>query len=152
MPFLAVSHEHQHVHGEGQLLIVQQKKQWHVQLILPAVDVLGFEHSPETPEQIQRVAALNKRLAIIEQVIKFDNACVMEQSESRLPSANDDNHAHQDIEVGYILLCESPIKKITLTVFEWVNSLQQIKVQWSHDKGQGMAKIEPNKPELVWLE
>ena len=152
MPFLAASHVHQHVHGQGQLLIVQQKQHWHLQFTLPAADVLGFEHPPETPEQIQRVAELNKRLAVIEQVIKFDNACVMEQSESRLPSENDYAHAHQDMKVEYRLLCESPAKKITLTIFEWASSLQQIEVQWSHDMGQGMAKLKPNKPELVWLE
>ncbi|MGS0537059.1 ZrgA family zinc uptake protein [Pseudoalteromonas sp. SaAl2] len=152
MPFFAASHEHQHVHGQGQLLIVQQKQHWHLQFTLPAADVLGFEHTPETPEQIQRVAALNKRLAVIEQVVKFDNACVMEQSESTLPSAHDDAHAHQDIKVEYRLLCESPAKQITLTIFDWVSSLQQVEVQWSHEKGQGMAKLKPSKPELVWLE
>lgn len=152
MPFLALSHEHQHVHGQGQLLIVQQKQHWQLQFTLPAADVLGFEHSPETPEQIKRVAALNKRLAVIEQVVKLDGACVMEQSEPTLPSAKDDGHTHQDIKVEYLLLCESPIKKITLTVFEWASSLQQVEVQWSHEKGQGMAKLKPSKPELVWLE
>ena len=152
MPFFAASHEYQHVHGQGRLLIVQQNQHWHLQFTLPAADVLGFEHSPETPEQIQRVAVLKKRLIVIEQVVKFDNACVMEQSGSTLPSAHDDAHTHQDIKVEYILLCESPIKNITLTIFEWASSLQQVEVQWSHDKGQGMAKLTPNKPELVWLE
>jgi hypothetical protein len=42
-----------HVHGEGQLLIAQEQQRWQFHFILPAVNLLGFEHIPESAERKQ---------------------------------------------------------------------------------------------------
>ncbi|MGO2073820.1 ZrgA family zinc uptake protein [Pseudoalteromonas sp. AOP31-A2-14] len=148
LSFAAFSHQHQHVYGEGELFIVQQQNQWHIELMLPAQDVLGFEHQPETPEQIQHVSALTERLLKIDSVINIDSECTLSQSDYELPSTS--GHLHHDITVEYLLHCKTPINQLTLTIFEWISSLQKVDVQWSHNKGQGAVVLEPNKPNLDW--
>ena len=52
--FSAQGHQHyHHSHGEGVLFVVHDQDKWQVKFILPAGDIFGFEHQPETAEQKQ---------------------------------------------------------------------------------------------------
>ena len=74
-PYLAVSllffssvgfavNAQQHVHGQGELLVSQEGSMLHLQLVLPAADALGFEHEPETTEQLSSQNLLAERFTL----------------------------------------------------------------------------------------
>ena len=67
----------EHVHGQGQMVIAQEDNNWHVQFILPAADVLGFEHAPENEAQQKTVQLFAKRLEANNAIIKFDLSCTL---------------------------------------------------------------------------
>lgn len=66
---------HAHVHGQGQLLVVQEDLRWQFEFVLPAGDVLGFEHVPETAAQQQVVATFIERLSDSGQMMTLPRFC-----------------------------------------------------------------------------
>ena len=76
----------QHVHGEGKLMISQDGSQWQVQFVLPAADVLGFEHAPESPKQQAVVDRLAGRLGENDQVVTLNGQCRLDGFSHSLPT------------------------------------------------------------------
>lgn len=64
-----------HVHGEGQLLIAQEDKQWQFQFVLPAADLLGFEHAPQTTAQHQQVAKIISKIEGVVEMLSLPAHC-----------------------------------------------------------------------------
>lgn len=160
----------EHVHGQGQLLIAQEEQNWHLQLILPAADVLGFEHKPETQQQKNMIDKVAKHFEISDQVVQLKGRCQLHQTEYSLPDqkheheheeaeAHDHHHhvathedevEHSNIEVDYIFSCDSPVNGVSVSLFQWAKSLQRIKAQWILKNGQGMVELTPNAPLVEW--
>ncbi|MDO6566979.1 DUF2796 domain-containing protein [Alteromonas sp. 1_MG-2023] len=101
-PYLAVSsllffslgltvNAQQHVHGQGELLIVQEGSELNVQLVLPAADALGFEHEPETSEQHKIHDQLAERFETNTDVIDVEGQCELVGVEHTLEAH--DEHA-----------------------------------------------------------
>ncbi|MCY7293822.1 ZrgA family zinc uptake protein [Alteromonas sp. a30] len=151
-----------HVHGQGQLLLAQDGEKWQLEFILPAADVLGFEHEPETPEQVRQLKTVAQRFTQIESIIHLNGDCKLEHGDYELPyqdhhekGEHDESHSneareHNDIEVTYLFDCGSPVTEVRIQVFNWATSLERINAKWFHDKGQGMAQVTPQQPLLAW--
>jgi hypothetical protein len=62
----AGQHEHRqlgsHEHGVGQLNVAQENETLNIELISPAVNIVGFEHAPANPEQEDAVQSATKTL------------------------------------------------------------------------------------------
>lgn len=85
-----------HVHGEGMLLIAQENKQWQMEFVLPAADLLGFEHLPENKDQQNRVNSLIENIENIQNVIKLPAQCEHKQTKHSLNELAKTNiHAHK---------------------------------------------------------
>ncbi|XOV78109.1 MAG: DUF2796 domain-containing protein [Aestuariibacter sp.] len=161
----------QHVHGHGQLLIAQEQQKWHLKFILPAADILGFEHKPETEEQKHLLKEVTKRFESADEVVELKGSCRLDRVKNVLPQQEDDNKAHSDreeddhhhhsrheqenkhsdIEVEYFFICESKVTAISVKLFDWARTLQHIKTQWIRDNGQGVAELNGNQPFIEWL-
>lgn len=87
----------QHVHGQGELLVSQEGSMLHLQLVLPAADVLGFEHEPETTEQLNSQNLLSERFTLNTNVIDVEGKCELVGVEHTL-EAHEDHHKsdHED--------------------------------------------------------
>lgn len=160
----------EHVHGQGQLLVAQEEQSWHLQLILPAADILGFEHKPETQQQQQIINKVAKRFEMVDQVVQLKGRCQLNQTNYSLPNqeheeaethdhhhhATENEHEHEDevehsnIEVDYVFSCDSPVTGVSVSLFEWAKSLQRIKTQWILENGQGMAELTQSAPLVEW--
>jgi|GEM_PF-4513782 len=49
-------------HGHGELNVVADQTEVHIKFHVPALNLVGFEHSPETPEQKDAIAAAVEQL------------------------------------------------------------------------------------------
>lgn len=163
----------QHVHGQGELLISQEGSTLHLQLVLPAADALGFEHEPETTEQIDSRNLLAERFELNLNVIEVEGQCellsVAHTLEAHADShdvhkLHDDHHedahkeeheeheeeSHQNIEVEYQFECEKAVTRIAVALFESMPSLSAIKAQWITENDQGLTELSASRPALTW--
>ncbi|MDO6559937.1 ZrgA family zinc uptake protein [Paraglaciecola chathamensis] len=170
-----------HQHGQGQLFASQEKQDWHVQFILPAADVIGFEHAPESAEQKKALQALAKRLTMNDSVVRLSGKCTLieathslfaEHKDSQEHAAEHEHHEkdqheekhhatddhenheghakHTDVEVEYHFSCASSSEKLSVTLFEWLPTLNRIQAQWITDAGQGTATLTSTNPDVEW--
>ena len=65
----------QHVHDEGQLLLVQENNQWQVQFVLPAINAFGFEHKPESQADKQAIKKFIQTINKPNNVIDLGEQC-----------------------------------------------------------------------------
>lgn len=150
----------QHIHGQGQLLISQDEKQWHVQLSLPVADALGFEHEPETEEQQSALNLLARRLEQNAEIVELNGQCALTKAEHSLAKqpenkhhdthGHDEKQQHQDIEVEYQFNCKAAVTRVTLRLFDVMPSVTVIQTQWVSDGGQGLADLSRSHPYVEW--
>lgn len=81
-----------HLHGQGQLFVSQEKNDWHVQFILPAADVIGFEHVPENAEQKRTLQTLARRLTTNDSVVNLRGNCTLSEATHSVLTALDEDH------------------------------------------------------------
>jgi hypothetical protein len=90
-----------HVHGAGDLLIAQEDSQWQFQFRLPAADLLGFEHAPETQAQKDRLTLVGEQISDLSKVVVLPSFCKLTESDNslnNLASAVSGVHPHGDHE------------------------------------------------------
>lgn len=85
-----------HVHGQGQLLIAQEGEQWQFEFILPAADILGFEHSPETQAQKEKLLYVINKVENVEQILRFPPHCTVISANHSLDQFANEKNSHQD--------------------------------------------------------
>lgn len=162
--FFAYGQEHVHVHGKGKLLISQQGSIWNLQFILPAKDVLGFEHEAETDEESATLLKMAKRLLAREEVVRLNGKCSLTDKSNSLSEEHaghhevlnsshdhqDEEHEHHDVEVEYQFDCQSSVTQIEIKLFNSLDSLSQIEAQWITEQSQGMARLTRSQPFVEW--
>ncbi|MDK9739365.1 DUF2796 domain-containing protein [Vibrio sp. D404a] len=85
-----------HVHGEVEVNIAQDGQELLVEVTAPGADVVGFEHAPQTPEQI---ATLEKATALLNQPSKlfaFEGADCTLEFKSVTHTLGEDEHEGHD--------------------------------------------------------
>ena len=91
-----------HVHGEVEVNIAQDGQELLVEVTAPGADVVGFEHAPQTPEQI---ATLEKATALLNQPSKlfaFEGAdCTLEYKSVTHTLGEDDHEGHDHDHEGH---------------------------------------------------
>ncbi len=141
-----------HIHGQGELLIAQEGTNWHISLVVPAGDILGFEHSPETEEQRQAINKLAGKLETNEKVFALNDECSLDKVNHNLKTQgehhHDGEHGHHDVEVEYNFTCNSASIELSITLFDWITSIEKIQAQWVVQGGQGQKTLTPNQPTL----
>ena len=91
-----------HQHGQGQLFISQESSDWHVQFILPAADVLGFEHAPENAQQEKTLHSLIERLNNNDAIVDLSEHCTLSEvthslgEHSLLEHSSFEAHEHEN--------------------------------------------------------
>lgn len=162
-----------HVHGRAQLNLVVESGFVHIELISPAVNIIGFEHAPVSgPEHAARQKAFST-LEDAERLFRFDKSagCSAEQTGvapgSKLtaqPAGQDAHHHHEagddesgdaqhtDIVATYRFSCNSPDGPVTLRVglFDAFPAIDSLVVQYITDSQQGGITLSSGKPVLTF--
>lgn len=147
-----------HAHGQGQVLIAQQNNQWVIELILPAADILGFEHAPETQQQKEIIKQFTEFTQSPEKFVNLQANCEHVGLNLVLPSNEHDKHHehshehkhekenHGNVELSLEYRCHSQIKGITFPILKTYKSLASLSVEWITENGQGATNVTSSNP------
>lgn len=95
---LASEQEHEqhgkHVHGEGELKLVLEKQELHMEFVIPAMSMVGFEHRAETSDQKQAVQQAIMFLKDPNRVFKISTGanCQLQLSDADFVLLSDEEH------------------------------------------------------------
>ena len=150
-----------HEHGRGQAFVAQDNNLLVIELILPAADVLGFEHVPETTQQKETFSRFRDTMRTPENFIKLPSQCMFVSVKLSLPSDNSEEHyhhsdhdhgdkkeSHGNVELSFEYRCQSTIESITFPILETYQSLSSLSVEWITESGQGAQNITSAKPDI----
>lgn len=154
-----------HVHGAGDLEVVQDGNGVFISLNTPLYNVLGFEHMPKTDTErvkARRVTSLLKANGLF--LFSDDAQCKRSAHKiysevlnphSHGPQGDHQQHDHEsehsDLRVAYEFECEKPaaLKEIEVRVFRQFPSFEKIEVQALFPSGQIGASLTPKNNILV---
>ncbi len=154
-----------HVHGQGELEIVQDGNGLFISLYSPLENVLGFEREPKTDAEkvkARRVVSLLKANGLF----AFSPEAQCKRTGYKLysdilnPHAHGPNSDHQhhesegghaDFRASYEFECEQPakLKVIDVRVFRQFPGFEKIEVQALFPNGQVGARLTPKQSTLV---
>ena len=137
-----------HVHGEAQLTFVLDGNEAELALVTAAGNILGFEHSATTPEELQQQKT---QLDMLQSGRWFsaDAAanCTIAGQEVR---TEPDDQGHADVYANIQLLCQAPLKlqNLQFSLFELASGLTTIKAQYLIDGVAGAQELSANTSAL----
>ncbi|MBT8440651.1 MAG: DUF2796 domain-containing protein, partial [Gammaproteobacteria bacterium] len=138
-----------HVHGTSELLLAIEGHQMEIHFQSPAVNLLGFEHKPQSPTQQQRFSSAVKTLAQADSLFGLPAGaeCELEKADVQAPFEDvHDDHGHEkqaeqehaDFSAHYHYHCKhtSKLTGLNVNMFEHFPLIELIRVQALSDKGQ----------------
>jgi len=166
--FSASAEEHRqlgaHIHGHGRLNIAIEDKTMSIELEVPAADIVGFEHEPETPEQkavledakAKLAAGLSlftpapaagcvQKMAGVKAEAEHEDAEHEEEHE-----AHDAGHQHSEFHAEYAFECPSPsqLTSMTFDYFKVFPKAEELDTSLISPKGQASFEVKRDKPSL----
>jgi hypothetical protein len=160
-----------HVHGVAQLNVVQEGRTLALELTTPAMNIVGFEHPPRTPEQKH---AVEEAMATLEkagelfmlpaearcEVVRADVETDLNSGHDHKPDhgAHGHGHAHHDeggdhaeFHAHYEFLCKAPraLRYIDVRVFSLFPATERLDVQLITSRGQTAAVLTPDAARLM---
>ena len=109
LPAIAAKHkdEHRHheahEHGSGQLNVALDGKKLIIELIVPAMNVVGFEHPPRNDAEHKAIEDARNRFARADSLFTFPAAagCSSSDVHVTLGQLEDDDHGHEKEHKGH---------------------------------------------------
>lgn len=160
-----VRHAGAHVHGKGELNFATEGSELHMELMMPAHDILGFE-TISTPAQQQQLDEALARLQS-ESIWSLPAAarCQLADAHASTTNENHDGHdhghdhgqghdseagGHMDIAATYKFKCQniSSLDQFATTLFETFPRSELIQVQGFTSSGQLSENMTPDQPQV----
>jgi hypothetical protein len=159
-----------HVHGHGALDIAIEKERVVLELEVPGMDIVGFEHAPTTDDQKAKVekakAQLGKPLAVF--VVPPAAGCSVAEANVTVEGEHHDDDrdhdkdggkgehdhdaegGHNQFRASYALDCTSPaeLTAIAFDYFKLFAGAQELTVNVVTAKGQSKHEVSRDKPTL----
>ena len=157
-------HHDVHVHGSGELNIVQEGRMLMIDLNLPAMNVVGFEHKPKSQKQKQALQSAKKSLnnggelfvptaaaACQLQSVDVDSALLeIEHHEEHHPHHQHEDEGeseHAEFSVIYEFSCKkvAQLRDVKVNLFNRFPSTEYLKAQViTESKQTGMKLSQKN--------
>jgi hypothetical protein len=160
-----------HEHGVGRAQVALDGRDLLINLQIPAHDLLGFEHAPQRPEELQKLSALRHKWSRTEAWVQLNgNASCVQRSFDLQVGADaqneggphdhdhhhhDDNHhehantpsEHADVQIALVFQCQAPeqISEVRLNPFALVSTLQELRYESIWPTGQGSGRLRPQQ-------
>ena len=160
-----------HVHGHGTLNIAIEDKRVSMELEVPGMDIVGFEHAASTDDQKAAVdkakARLEKPLGVFS--LPVDAGCTVTEAKVAIEAEHDDDNAkdadhtdakdghgheehagHNQFHATYALDCTNPAELTTITFdyFTQFAGAHDLTVSVVTGKGQSQFEVSRSKPTL----
>jgi hypothetical protein len=160
-----------HVHGAGTLQLVLEGGSLNIELRLPAMDVVGFEHAPREAKHkdaVKKAVALLKDSrkvlappdaaqctvapgAVESELLEDGHAASHKHDKHEADHDHSDGEAHADFEVAYRFDCRRPeaIKQIKVTLFQQLPRLEKLEVESVTSTGQRSQRLVPGQDTIT---
>lgn len=165
-----------HVHGAGKLNLVQEGNQVHIELEIPGMDVVGFEHEARTAPQKQ---AVKDAVTVLEQgaalfQVNAEAKCTFDKAEIETAMMDDDEgehghegekhkdddhhkdekhteegeESHSEFHAKYVFQCASPekLQQLQVTLFDKFKGAESLQVQFVTAHKQSTQQISREAP------
>jgi hypothetical protein len=162
-----------HIHGIAKLFLVLEDNQLNIEFLSPAMNLLGFEHQPNTPEQKTREQNALKTLAKTDELFLLEPAvCQMTKVQvgidgldtSTHHNAKDKSHnhsghenhyngdSHRDMEAHYHYHCEQAygLHSMTTNITNYFPGIQSLQVQWIVNGRQGAITLDNSHHHIIF--
>ena len=161
-----------HVHGHGTLNIAIENKRVSMELEVPGMDIVGFEHSAESKEQKTAVKKAEALLAKPLSLFKPPKSAACHVAEAKVSidakhevgeehqdaqsteesgeHASEEHGGHNEFHASYALDCDKP-DKLTSLEFDYFRSFSgahDLTVNVVTDKAQNKYEVGREKPSL----
>jgi hypothetical protein len=132
-----------HVHGAAQLQVVHRDKAVLVEWKAPAYDLLGFESSPQSPEQKRKWTELENRLESLKALILWPLRAECQSKDNGKMSQEELQDGHGDIKVVWNFECQKPeaLGWIEIHLSKAFPQLQEFRVVTINDHGQTLDQL-----------
>lgn len=161
-----------HVHGHGTLNIAIEGNRVAMELEVPGMDIVGFEHAPSTDDQKAAVEKAKARLekplglfslpaaagcAVAEAKVSLEAEHAHHDDDGEKHGAKDDDDrdhdaagSHNQFEASYALDCTNPSELTTITFdyFALFAGAHDLTVNVVTAKGQSKYEVSRSKPAL----
>jgi hypothetical protein len=104
-----------HEHGHLRLQLALEKNVLHVDLIAPALNVLGFEHEPRTAAEKRKAEMAPPQLRDLPAPLRLPPEAGCRRTSGRILEAHDEDHEHQheheehrDVTIHWTYQCARP--------------------------------------------
>ena len=153
-----------HVHGHGTLNIAIEDERVAMELEVPGMDLVGFEHEAETDEQKAAIERAKTKLAEPLSLFKLPKSASCSVSEVKVALEGGDEHdehaeakhdddehsGHTEFHVAYALRCAKPAN-LTSIAFDYFKSFagaNELTVNVITAKAQNTYEVSRDKPTL----
>ena len=165
-----------HMHGLSELTIAMENQTLEIQLISPAINLIGFEHKARTKEEIAAVSDVLDQLRDHKTLFAFsgancshvetsiDVASLIDTDNHKNSTKHDEhddehdddheehaeNNSHSNIIANYQLFCENKpsLASITVDLFDAFPATHKIQVMWVVQTRQGAVTLTANKRKI----
>ncbi len=157
-----------HTHGVASLTLAFERGVLEVEFESPAMGILGFEHQPDTEQQIEIIETSRALLKSPEKILSIVGASCSAESvtvDVHGPAGQDlykdekhhhshqgsaENHLaqsenHSEILATYMFRCvgDETLRSVSVSLFEHFSGLEKIKVNWVTEAEQGEVVLRP---------
>jgi hypothetical protein len=173
----AFEEEHEaHEHGHATLMLVQEKDELQLVFKSPAMNITGFEHQANSPEQHAKVEWAKQSLSDAAQLFSITQKaqCVLEHVHIKSSLLETDNHhdeheshetddhddhqgdndndSHSEFEAEYHFECEniSELKTIKVAFFETFTSIEELETHVITASGQKLLELDQNNVSITF--
>ena len=151
-----------HEHGTADLQMALEVEQLQIVFKSPAMNLLGFEHAPQSDEEKQVFAAVAEQLKSPSALIAPAGCDLVSMDVDMPEGAEDDHdehgdeeheHHHADISASYVYQCSESAPHITVTLglMQTYPSMQHLRVAWVSDQSQGGMTLTPEDDQWIKL-
>lgn len=155
------------MHGIAELLVVLEGEQLNIELHSPAINLLGFEHHPNTIQQKARIDTTKVSLTnatnlfqlepdncqLVDHKIDFSNILHQSTQHDEEPhEEHNERQNHSDLKAQYHYRCKraGELRSLTTTIFSEFPTIETLRVQWIIDGRQGATTLDPEQHHAVF--
>lgn len=161
-----------HEHGHASLTIVQEANEIQVVFESPAMNIVGFEHSPSTPKHRATIKGAQTSLSDVTKLIQINESakCSIEHTHISSALLEDDEHregeeheheheekhdhdtenSHSEFKAEYHFDCANigAISEIKVAFFDVFSGIEEIDVQMITESEQRLLEIKPDNASI----
>ncbi len=147
VPGLAVQAHGPHVHGQAVMQVALDEGTLHLELKVPAMDVVGFEHSPADDAQRRAVEDAKARLeepsALVRLPLEADCSPVSARVNTALADDGDDG-GHGDFHVTHVFECAAPeaLGHLDVALGGVLSGLERLDVEVVTEEAQARTRLQ----------